>query len=75
MKIQIDKCAHLLGGYAVVMTLALVSTPLTGLALSSCLWGFKELVDAMGYGTPDLYDFIASAVWAVMAFGFLMISM
>ena len=72
MKIQIDKCAHLLGGYAVVMTLALVSTPLIGLILSVCLWGMKEGIDALGYGTPDKWDFVASVIGALMAYGFLM---
>ncbi len=69
--IALDKTAHALGGYAVAMTLALVSTPLIGLSMSICLWGGKELVDAMGYGTPDRWDFVASVLGAMLAYLFL----
>lgn len=69
--IALDKAAHALGGYAVAMTLALVSTPIEGLFYSTVLWGAKEGIDAMGYGTPDKWDFVASVIGAVLAYLFL----
>lgn len=67
MMIQLDKLAHFLGGYAVSLTVALISTPLTGFIVSCLFWAGKEVVDAMGHGTPDKYDFLASAVGALVA--------
>lgn len=71
MKIKIDKVAHFLGGYTVTITVGMVYDSLAGFVISCMVWGIKEAVDALGFGTPDRYDFIASVVGAAGALVFL----
>lgn len=60
----IDKQAHFFAGAAIAATIALYLDPTLGLAAGILAGLAKELVDRMGYGTPDAKDFIATALGA-----------
>ena len=62
-RIPIDKQAHFFAGAAIASTIALYS--------GDAVWGLgacvvaaigKELYDASGRGTPDVWDFVATAL-------------
>lgn len=66
MSIQLDKIIHFLGGWALDATLS----PFIG--YDALFWvvvvgGGKELIwdKAMGRGTPDAYDFLATTAGGV----------
>lgn len=59
-----DKQAHFFAGAAIAATIALYLDPTLGLVAGILAGLVKELVDRMGYGTPDLKDFIATALGA-----------
>jgi hypothetical protein len=67
MKIPCDKWAHFFGGAAVAFAAGDVYDPAVGFAISCVAWALKEVVDWMGYGTPDRYDFLASVAGAAAA--------
>lgn len=60
----IDKQAHFFAGAAIAATVALYLNPTLGLAVGILAGLAKEVVDRMGYGTPDAKDFIATALGA-----------
>lgn len=59
-----DKQAHVFAGAAIAATIALYLNPVLGLAAGILAGLAKELLDRMGYGTPDVKDFIATALGA-----------
>lgn len=60
----LDKQAHFFAGAAIAATVALYLDPMLGLAAGILAGMVKEVVDRMGYGTPDIRDFIATAFGA-----------
>lgn len=60
----IDKQAHFWAGAAIASTVALYVSPVAGLAAGIVAAAGKELVDRMGYGTPDWRDFFATVLGA-----------
>lgn len=60
----LDKQAHFFAGAAIAATIALYVDPTLGLAAGILAGLAKEVVDRMGYGTPDAKDFIATALGA-----------
>jgi hypothetical protein len=60
----LDKQAHFFAGAAIAATIALYLNPALGLAAGILAGLAKEVVDRMGYGTPDLKDFVATAAGA-----------
>lgn len=60
----LDKQAHFFAGAAIAATIALYLDPTLGLAAGILAGLSKELVDRMGYGTPDAKDFLATALGA-----------
>jgi hypothetical protein len=64
---QIDKKAHILAGAAIAGTLAAYGVPTWCAFWSAVTIGaLKEVWDAMGRGTPDRWDFIATALGATV---------
>jgi len=55
-----DKQAHFFLGAAVASTVALYSNPLLGLGLCFVVAVGKELYDATGRGTPEVWDAVAT---------------
>jgi len=64
--IAIDKKAHFLAGAAIAASVALYSTPLIGVSACLIIGAGKELYDMTGRGTPDIWDFIATACGSVV---------
>lgn len=60
----LDKQAHFLAGAAIAASVALYADPLYGLAAGIIAAAGKEIVDRMGYGTPDWRDFLATVLGA-----------
>ena len=61
-KVPLDKQLHLLAGAAVSSTVALYSEPLFGLIACAVVAVGKEIYDATGRGTPDVWDVVATVV-------------
>lgn len=59
-----DKQAHFFAGAAIAAIIALYLDPTLGFAAGILAGLTKELLDRMGYGTPDFKDFIATALGA-----------
>lgn len=60
----LDKQAHFFAGAAISSVVALYLDPTLGLVSGILAGLLKEIYDRMGYGTPDLKDFIATALGA-----------
>lgn len=61
MNIPIDKKAHFLAGAAISGVLSAYGIdPLVAFGISAFCAGVKEFVDRLGYGTPDLWDFLVT---------------
>ena len=61
MKFDMDKQAHFWWGWAIAATLCSIAGPLFAAAIAALLGAAKELWDKRGHGTPDIYDFAATA--------------
>jgi hypothetical protein len=61
MKLPLDKQAHFWSGAAIAASVTLY-TGMPWLAVLLCVLAAagKELRDSMGYGTPDIWDFVAT---------------
>lgn len=59
-----DKQAHFFAGAAIAATVALYLNPTLGLAAGILAGLVKEIADRMGYGTPDRWDFLVTALGA-----------
>jgi len=64
--IPIDKQAHFWAGAAIAASVTLYAGPLFGLAACVLAGAGKEVYDATGRGTPDVWDFVATAAGAVV---------
>lgn len=62
-----DKQLHFLAGAAIAASVALYLDPVAGLAAGIFAGAAKEAVDRMGFGAPDVKDFIATALGACVA--------
>ena len=60
MKLPLDKQLHFLAGAAVASTVTLYSNPLLGLMACAVIAVGKELYDATGRGTPDVWDAVVT---------------
>lgn len=60
----LDKQAHFFAGAAIAATVALYFDPLAGLAAGILAGAIKEIRDRAGFGTPDAWDFVATAAGA-----------
>lgn len=69
MKIALDKQAHFWAGLAISLAIGLIfSAPWLGLLVGVAVGGLKEGYDATGRGTPDIWDFVATALGSVLGF-------
>lgn len=69
----LDKQANFFAGAAIAATIALYLDPTLGLAAGILAGLAKELLDRMGYGTPDVKDFIATALGALVVLPLILI--
>lgn len=60
----LDKQAHFWAGAAIAASVALYFDPLAGLAAGILAGALKEIRDRAGFGTPDVKDFLATALGA-----------
>ena len=62
---QIDKKAHFLAGAAIAGLLVSYGVPAFSAFWVAVLVGLiKEVYDSFGYGTPDKWDFVVTAIGA-----------
>ncbi len=61
MKFAIDKQAHFWWGWAIAATLYPIN-PWFATIAAVIIGTSKELRDSLGYGTPDVWDFAATAL-------------
>lgn len=67
IRVPIDKRAHFLAGAATASTAALYGMPPGGaLALVVGIAAAKEVWDGFGHGTPEVADFIATVLGAIV---------
>ena len=72
--IPIDKQAHFLAGAAIASTVTLYSTPLLGLLLCCVAAVGKELYDATGRGTPDIWDAVVTILGGAVVLPYVLLS-
>ena len=72
--IAIDKQAHFYAGLAICLAASLFVNPIIGLVIAITAAIAKEAWDALGHGTPDVMDAVATSVGGVLGFGLIMIS-
>jgi hypothetical protein len=72
--IPIDKQAHFLAGAAIASTVCLYSTPV--LAIIACVVAAigKELYDATGRGTPDVWDAVVTILGGAVVLPYILLS-
>ena len=68
-----DKILHISAGANVTFVFGLIFSPLYGILAGILAGVIKEGLDALGFGVPDFYDFIATTIGAVGAGLFLLI--
>ena len=60
---QIDKKAHFLAGAAIAgLCVAYGVRPRDAFFIAAFAGALKEIVDRMGYGTPDKWDFVVTTI-------------
>lgn len=57
----IDKQAHFWWGWAIAATLYPISLWFA-IIVTAIIGASKEMRDSLGYGTPDVWDFVATAL-------------
>jgi len=62
-----DKQKHILVGVVISVIFSLTFSPLVGAAAGITAGAAKEVWDSMGHGTPDIWDFAATATGAISA--------
>ena len=73
MKVPVDKQAHFLAGASIASTVALYGFPVLGLSLTVLAAIVKELYDATGKGTPDIWDAVATVLGGLVVLPYLLI--
>ena len=61
-----DKISHFFAGAAIAATVALYLNPIWGFAAGVLAGAAKEIYDRIAYGGPDLKDFIATVLGALV---------
>ncbi|CAB4166630.1 hypothetical protein UFOVP840_43 [uncultured Caudovirales phage] len=61
LKFPIDKQAHFWWGWAIAATCVPLGNALFAAAVAALFGAAKEIWDKRGHGTPDVYDFVATA--------------
>jgi hypothetical protein len=64
--IALDKQAHFWAGLAICLGVSLFFGPWVGLAVSVVAGIGKEVIDSLGYGTPDKWDGAATIFGSVL---------
>ena len=72
--IPIDKQAHFLAGAAIASTVTLYSSPLVGICLCVVAAVGKELYDATGRGTPDVWDAVVTILGGTVVLPYILLS-
>jgi len=72
--IPIDKQAHFLAGAAIASTATLYSNPLVGICLCILAAVGKELYDATGRGTPDVWDAVVTILGGAVVLPYILLS-
>jgi hypothetical protein len=72
--IPIDKQAHFLAGAAIASTVSLYGYPLMGLLLCVVAAVGKELYDATGRGTPDVWDAVVTILGGTVVLPYIFLS-
>lgn len=72
--IATDKQLHFLGGIVLCLAVSLFFGGIVGLAIAVVVGVAKELWDAHGHGTPDVWDAVATVAGGVTGFVLIMIS-
>ena len=72
--IPIDKQAHFLVGAAIASTVSLYGYPLMGLLLCVVAAVGKELYDATGRGTPDVWDAVVTILGGTVVLPYILLS-
>ena len=70
--IPIDKQAHFLAGAAIASTAALYANPILGLVLCALAAVGKELYDATGRGTPDVWDAVITILGGIVVLPYIL---
>lgn len=67
VKLSIDKQGHFWSGAAIAASVTLY-TGLPWLGVFLCVFAglLKEIYDSLGYGTPDRWDFVATATGSIV---------
>jgi predicted regulator of Ras-like GTPase activity (Roadblock/LC7/MglB family) len=74
MQVAKDKQLHLLAGFLVAMAAQGLTESLWVAFLSSLVVGAaKEAYDALGHGTVDLWDFVATGIGGAIFVGLLLL--
>ena len=71
--IAIDTQSHFYAGLAICLAVSLFVSPVIGLAVALLAGAIKEGIDALGFGTPDKWDFVATAIGGLVGFALLLI--
>ena len=72
--LPIDKQAHFLAGAAIASTVSLYGYPLVGLLLCVVAAVGKELYDATGRGTPDVWDAVVTILGGTVVLPYILLS-
>ena len=72
--IPIDKQAHFLAGAAIASTVSLYGYPLVGLLLCVVAAVGKEIYDATGRGTPDVWDAVVTILGGTVVLPYIFLS-
>ena len=72
--IPIDKQAHFLAGAAIASTVTLYANPVLGLVLCVVAAVGKELYDATGRGTPDVWDAVVTILGGTVVLPYILLS-
>ena len=75
MKIRADLQGHFWAGLAICLAVSLFTAPVIGLVIALAVGAAKEIVDSMGFGTPDKWDLVATAAGGLVGYGLLIVSM
>ena len=72
--LPIDKQAHFLAGAAIASTVSLYGYPFVGLLLCVVAAVGKELYDATGRGTPDVWDAVVTILGGTVVLPYIFLS-
>lgn len=73
-KFPIDKQAHFFAGVAISLAAGIISSPIIGLCAAVAMGLAKEVYDSVSEtGTPDKFDFVATATGGALGSLWLMI--